>query len=123
MTDHPVDFVVVPSQGGELGVLPGHAPFVVQLSMGILRYKDEHKKENFAVLNGFASIHNDKVQVLAESAELAKEVDEERARQEYQKAKDSLAMRGKDMDLDSAQSALKRAVVRMKLAELKRKYK
>ncbi len=123
LTDKPVDFVSIPAFGGEMGVLPGHASFVVQLKEGVLKYKDEHKKEVFAVLNGFAEIHKDKVLILAEAAELAKEVDEERARQSYQKAKETLAMRGKDLDLDAAQAALRRAVIRLKIAEFRKRYK
>ncbi|MEI7481748.1 MAG: F0F1 ATP synthase subunit epsilon [Elusimicrobiota bacterium] len=123
LTDKPVDFVAIPAFGGEMGVLPGHASFVVQLREGVLKYKDEHKREMFAVLNGFAEVHADKVLILAEAAEFAREVDEERARQAYQKAKDSLAMRGKDLDLDAAQAALRRAILRVKIAEFRKKYK
>ena len=122
LTDKEADFVSFPAFDGEMGVLPGHADFVVQLKEGVLKYKDGHKKEIFAVLSGFAEVHKNKVLILAEEAELAKEIDEERARQAYQKAKDALAMRGKDMDLDSAQAALRRAIVRMKIAELKKRY-
>lgn len=106
-----------------MGVLPGHASFVVQLKEGVLQYAEGARKEVFAVLNGFAEIHLDTVLILAEAAELAKEVNEERARQDYQKARETLAMRGADMDLDSAQAALRRAAVRMKIAEIRRKHK
>ena len=123
LTDKPVDFVAIPAFGGEMGVLPGHASFVVQLREGVLRYKDEHKREMFSVLNGFAEVHVNKVLILAEAAEFAREVDEERARQDYQKAKENLAMRGKDLDLDAAQAALRRAVLRIKIAEFRKKYK
>ncbi|OGS08461.1 MAG: ATP synthase F1 subunit epsilon [Elusimicrobia bacterium RIFOXYA12_FULL_51_18] len=123
ITDKEVDFVSIPAFEGEMGILPGHISFVVQLKEGVLRYKDGHKKEIFAVLSGFAEVCGDKVLILAEEAELAKEIDEERARQAYQKAKDALAMRGKDMDLDAAQAALRRAVVRLKIAEFKKRYK
>lgn len=119
----PVDFVTIPAVGGEMGVLPGHAPFVVQLTEGVLKYREDHKRDAFAVFSGFAEIHENKVLVLAEAAELAKEADEERARQAYQQAKEVLAMRGKDLDLDAAQAALRRAVVRMKIAEYKKKHK
>ena len=122
LTDKEADFVSFPAFDGEMGVLPGHASFVVQLKEGVLKYRDGHKKEIFAVLSGFAEVHKNKVLILAEEAELAKEIDEERARQAYQKAKDALAMRGKDMDLDSAQAALRRAIVRMKIAELTKRY-
>jgi len=123
LTDKPVDFVVIPAAGGEMGVLPGHASFVVELKEGVMRYTEGHHKEIFAVLNGFAEIHKDKVLVLAEAAELAKEVNEERARQAYQKAKQTLAMRGADMDLDEATAALRRAAIRMKVAEYRKKHK
>jgi F-type H+-transporting ATPase subunit epsilon len=123
LTGVPVDFVVIPAVGGEMGVLPGHASFVVELKEGVMRYTEGHHKEIFAVLNGFAEIHKDKVLVLAEAAELAKEVNEERARQAYQKAKQTLAMRGADMDLDEATAALRRAAIRMKVAEFRKKHK
>lgn len=123
LTDKPVDFVAIPAFGGEMGVLPGHAPFVVQLREGVLKYRDEHKREIFAVLNGFAEVNKNKVLILAEAAELSKEVDEERARQAYQKARETLVMRGKDMDLDSAQAALRRAVIRLKIVEFRKRHK
>ncbi|HBB67700.1 MAG: ATP synthase F1 subunit epsilon [Elusimicrobia bacterium GWA2_56_46] len=123
LTDKEVDFVTLPAFGGEMGILPGHISLVTQLKEGILTYKDGHKKELFAVLSGFAEVNRNSVLVLAEEAELAKEINEESARQAYQKAKDALAMRGKDLDLDAAQAALRRAVVRLKISELKKKYK
>jgi F-type H+-transporting ATPase subunit epsilon len=75
-----VDAVTLPSFDGEMGILPGHASYVVQLKEGILRYHDGPHREIFAVLSGFAEIHLNKVMILAEAAELATEVDEERAR-------------------------------------------
>ena len=123
LSDKPVESVTIPAFGGEMGVLPGHASFVVQLMEGILHYREGQHKEIFAVLNGFAEIHKDKVLILAESAELAKEVDEERARQAHQKAKELLAIRDADLDLEEASAALRRAAVRLKVAEFKRKHK
>jgi len=123
VADKAVDFVTVPALGGEMGVLPGHAPFVAQLKEGMMHYTDGRHKEVFAVLSGFVEIFSDRVLVLAEGAELAKEVDEERARQALQKAKDKLAVRGADLDLDEANAALRRAAVRLKVAEYKRKHK
>lgn len=122
LTDHPVDFVSIPAFGGEMGVLPGHESFVAQMKEGMLKYKEGNKREVFSVLSGFVEINKDRVLVLAEAAELAKEVDEERARQAYQKAKETLVTRGGDMDLDEASAALRRAVVRLKVAEFRRKH-
>ncbi|MGD9643192.1 MAG: ATP synthase F1 subunit epsilon [Elusimicrobiales bacterium] len=115
-----VDSVTLPSFGGEMGILPGHASYVVQLKEGILRYHDGPHREIFAVLSGFAEIHLNKVMILAEAAELATEVDEERAKQAYRKAKESVNARGADLDLDEANAALRRAAARLKAAELKK---
>jgi F-type H+-transporting ATPase subunit epsilon len=123
LSDKEADFVAIPAFDGEMGILPGHIPFVAQLKEGILHYREGHKKEIFAVLSGFAEIHGDRVLILAEGAELSKEINEERARQAYQKAKEALAMRGKDMDLDAAQASLRRAMVRLKIAELRKRSK
>ena len=122
LADKPVDFVTIPALEGEMGVLPGHSAFVVQMKEGLLHYKEGIHKEVFSVLSGFAEIYKDRVLVLAEAAELAKEVNEERARQAYQKAKETLAIRGADLDLDEAQASLRRAAIRLKAAEFKRKH-
>ena len=118
LSDKPVDFVTIPAAGST-----PISPQVAQLREGMMHYRDGHHKEVFAVLNGFAEIYRDKVLVLAEAAELAKEVSEERARQALQKAKDTLAMRGADLDLDEANAALRRAAVRLKVAEFRKKHK
>ena len=123
LSDKEVDSVTIPAFEGEMGILPGHASYVAQLKEGVLHYMDGHKKEVFAVLNGFAEIHKGKVLILAEEAALAKEISEESARQAYQKAREVLAMRGKDMDLDAAQASLRRAIVLMKIAGIKKRYK
>ena len=124
LADEAVDFVSIPAFDGEMGILPGHISFVAQLKEGFLRYREGHqKREIFAVLSGFAEIHKNKALILAEAAELSKEVDEERARQAYQKAKEALAMRGKDLDMDAAQASLRRAAVRLKLAEFRKKHR
>ncbi len=123
MADRPVDSVTVPAARGEMGVLPGHASYVVQLREGVLHYREGPRKEFFSVHGGFAEVHKDKVLVLAEAAELAKEVNEERARQSYQKAKENLAVRGAALDLEEATAALRRAAVRLKIAEIRRRHK
>ncbi len=117
----PVDFVALPAFEGEMGILPGHAPFMVQLKDGLLRYRTNAEESVFAILGGFAQIENDRVTILAEGADLAKEIDEEKERQAYQRARDALAMKGADIDLDAAQAALRKAALRMKIAELRRK--
>lgn len=115
------DFIIIPAFEGEMGILPGHAPYIVQLKEGILKYRSGGKEDFIAVFWGFAEIKDDEVTVLTEVGELVREINEERARQEYQRAKNAVSMKGADLDLDSAQASLRKAVVRIKVAELRRK--
>ena len=84
-----------------------------------MHYRAGEEKGAFAVLGGFAEIYRNKVSVFAEGAELADEIDEETERQAIQKAKQILASRGGDMDLDAAQAQLRKSLLRMKLVQRK----
>ena len=123
LTDKEVDFVVIPAFEGELGVLPGHIQLVAQLKEGLLHYRSGKEHGEFSVLGGFAEINKNNILVLAEAAELAEEIDEERARQAYRKAEKAIALKGDQLDIDEAQASLRRAAVRLKLAEHRRRHK
>ena len=113
--DKQVDFVALPAYNGEMGVLPGHIQYVAKLNYGVLRYIDNGVEEDFAVLGGFAEIAKDTVSVFAEDAALAKEIDEEGARQKVAQAKASLSSKDPDIDMDLAEIELKRSLLMLKV--------
>jgi F-type H+-transporting ATPase subunit epsilon len=114
------DSVVLPAWEGEMGVLPGHAPFLVQLKPGEVRFKADGDVKSFAVSGGFAEICGDKVSLFAETAEMAESIDAERARQAFERAKAELQNRNLDsMTLAQAEAAMRRAEVRLKVAQLR----
>ena len=110
-----VDMVVLPALLGEMGILPGHVKTIVQLGMGSLRYKKDGKEEEFAALGGFVEVINDVVNVFAENAALADEIDEEAEKQKIKKAKESLSGKDADIDFELAEMELKQAIARMKV--------
>ena len=115
------DFVVLPAWDGEMGVLPGHAPFLVQLKPGEVRFQAGGETKLFAVSGGFAEVCGDKVALFAETAEMAESIDAERARQALERAKKEL--QGKQLDfmtLAQAEAAMRRAQARLKVAQLRR---
>jgi F-type H+-transporting ATPase subunit epsilon len=115
-----VDFVVLPAANGEMGVLPGHAPFLVGLAPGEIRIHQQGLIEVFAVAGGYADVRRDGVSVFAEAAELPDEIDAERARQAFEKAKAELMRRDLDpLTLAQAEAAAKRAAVRLRVAEIR----
>ncbi len=115
IADKQVDMVILPALLGEMGVLPGHVQTVVQLGMGALRYKIDGKEEEFAALGGFAEVLNDTVNVFAESAGLAEEIDEEKEKQRLKALKDSLSSQDADIDFELAELEIKQALARMKV--------
>ena len=113
--DKPVDMVILPALLGEMGILPGHVKTVVQLGMGSLRYKADGVEEEFAALGGFVEVLDDVVNVFAESASLAGEIDEEKERQRIKALKESLSNKDADIDFELAELEIKQAIARMKV--------
>ena len=112
--------VVAPGEYGEFGVLIGHTSFLTTLKTGMLRYKDSSGSERMVFVNGgFAEVMLNTVTVLAESAERRKDIDVERARAALKRAEERLAeaTRKDDIDFQRAQVALQRAIARIRIAE------
>ncbi len=114
-----VETVTLMGAQGELTILPGHARLVSSMETGVLRYETEgHKEKQTAVItSGFVEVKNDKVTVLAETMEMAREIDVERAKKAQTKAEERL--KDKELDPDSFrkyQLKLQRALIRQQLA-------
>lgn len=113
----PADFVVLPAFQGEMGVLPGHQPFLVQLVAGEVRVTEKDAVTRFAVSGGFAEVKDDTISLFAETAEMAVQIDAERARQALEKAKMEVAKPGLDPEqLAAMEAAIRRAQVRLRVA-------
>jgi F-type H+-transporting ATPase subunit epsilon len=78
--DEPADAVVATAYDGEFGVLPGHAPMIVQLGIGELRVRLGDRYEWFVIGEGFLHVLDDVVTVLTPFAEAAREIDVDEAR-------------------------------------------
>jgi len=111
------DIVVLPGVQGQFGVLVNHIPFLSALEIGEMYYRKGGQIEYLFIGGGFAEVTGEKVTVLADSAELGKEIDIERARRAKERAERRLAAgRTADIDWARAEAALRRALARMKVA-------
>ncbi|WMW65161.1 F0F1 ATP synthase subunit epsilon [Nitratidesulfovibrio liaohensis] len=110
-----VDYVGAPGYEGEFGILPNHIPFLSALNIGSLYYKAGGKTHWIFVSGGFAEVSDNKVTVLAESAERAEDIDLERARKAKERAEQRLAQAKEKLDSARAQAALQRALARMRV--------
>lgn len=111
------DIVVCPGIEGQFGVLVGHVPFLSALDIGEMYYKLGGKTEYLAVSGGFAEVTGTKVTIVAEAAEFGHEIDVERARRARERAEKRLAAaKTEAIDWARAEAALRRSMVRMKVA-------
>jgi len=113
-----VDSVVCPGVEGELGVLPHHAPLLTTLGYGELRIRKAGREESFAIAGGFLQVRPDKVVVMAETADMASQIDVQRALAAKAEAERALeAGFVEPADLSLARAQLQRALLRIRIAE------
>ena len=106
--------VLVRTTDGDIAFQPGHVPFVgVLLPERVRIFGDEGETQLIAVHSGFVEVAGDKVAILSDVAELAGDIDVDRATTAAERARAALAA---DPDDDEAAAALKRAEVRLAVA-------
>ena len=98
---------------GELGIYKRHVPTTVIISPGVLTITEPEGEKKAALHAGFAEILQENVTILAELIEWADEIDEERAVSAGERARQRIAERGDDIDIDRAEAALKRSIARI----------
>jgi F-type H+-transporting ATPase subunit epsilon len=114
-----VDEVSAPGALGYFGVLPGHTPFLTTLGVGELGYRSGNRWEYLSITWGYAEVLPNKVTVLTETAEMAAEIDIERAERAKRRAEERLrewSTSVADIDFERASGALERALIRLEVA-------
>jgi F-type H+-transporting ATPase subunit epsilon len=111
-----VQRVTVPSTRGYLGILPGHAPLLAELGIGEISYESAGHMEYLASSWGFVEVLPDRVVILAQTSEMAAEIDIKRAEQARQRAEKRLYSKDPNVDFARAQLALLRAINRLNAA-------
>ena len=81
-----VDSVNLPGIMGRMGILPNHSPVLTVLDFGEVIIRKDGKEEYFAIGGGIAEVNPDKVIILADSADHAEEIDEQKAEEARQAA-------------------------------------
>ncbi len=107
----------IPGVSGYLGILPGHAPLITELAVGVLTYKASGATHTLSVAWGFMEVLPDKVTILAEAAERPQEIDVERAQKAKDRAEQRLKSNDLQVDYTRAEDALQRADTRLNVAK------
>nr|YP_010020452.1 ATP synthase epsilon chain [Ulva gigantea]QOK35371.1 ATP synthase epsilon chain [Ulva gigantea] len=86
--DEEAEEIILPTNTGQMGVLPKHAPLITALDIGVMSIRQDNSWNSFALMNGFASIQNDKVTILVNSAESKQTIDKNKAEKEFLEAQE-----------------------------------
>lgn len=100
---------------GIIGIYPRHIPTTVVIAPGVLKLKEASEEKTAALHSGFAEVLGDSVTILAESVEWPDEIDARRA--EEAKVRAERRINDDSQDLNRAELALKRAMLRLQMAK------
>jgi F-type H+-transporting ATPase subunit epsilon len=114
--DMQADEVQIPSLNGYLGILPGHAPLITELAVGVISYRANGETRHLSVAWGFAEVLPDKVTILAETCERPGDIDAARAQKAKERAEQRLKSNDPQVNYTRAEDALQRAETRLKVA-------
>lgn len=109
------EFVALPGESGELGILPQHAPLITRIKPGSVRIKVPNQQEEVFVFvaGGILEVQPKAVIVLADSAIRGKDLDEAKANEARQRAEDALVNRAANIDFAQAQAELAAAMAQL----------
>lgn len=113
-----VEHVLLPGEDGKFGVLANHLPMMAALTLGILEFGPlKGKRRKIALGGGFMEMNNNRLTIMANTAELAEDIDVLRAKQAKERAEQRIAGQKADIDFARANLALRKALLRIQVAE------
>ena len=112
-----VDEVRAPGEKGGFGIRLNHEPFMAALEPGRLTYLEGGREHHYAIGGGFLQVADDKVMVLADTAEAQADIDVDRAQKAMADAADKLKkLTEADRSYAEEQARVKRAAARLGVA-------
>lgn len=102
---------------GEMGIYPQHIPLTAIIAPGVLKIHEGDTVKEAALMSGFVQILKDSVTILAESVEWPDEIDANRAKEAEIRARRRIND-DDGIDMDRAELALKRALIRQSLTKI-----
>ena len=119
--ENDVESLTVPGADGELTILPQHAALMTALKPGPVVMRRGGEEIDLALSGGFMEVRDDKIILLADTAERSDEIDAARAEEARKRAQEQIAERATDIDFARAFAALERAQARLRVSERRRR--
>lgn len=115
-------FVVLPGEAGELGILPGHMPLMTRIKPGAVRVQlQDGREELIFVAGGLLEVQPNLVTVLADTAIRGADLDHAKALEAKRMAEEAMVNRGSEIDYARAQVELAEAIAQLAAIDRLRK--
>ena len=117
------EFVALPGETGELGILPGHMPLMTRIKPGAVRVKAQNatEEELIFVAGGMLEVQPGLVTVLADTAIRGRDLDEAKALEAKRLAEEALKNQESKVDYARAQAELSEAIAQLAAIQKLRK--
>jgi len=110
--------VIMRCLDGDMGILPGHAPYLCVLDIGILRVLIRDRERRLAVFGGIAEVQPDGITILTDEAHWPADIDKDRAEEAREHLERVIQERTDDRELIRDQILLRRALVKVEVGSL-----
>lgn len=121
-----IDELMVPTETGQIGILPKHINLITTLSSGELIIKNAGKEKVFAITGGFLQVHNDTVSILADYAAHADDIDVDQAIEAQRKAEEILKKSSEEVserDFAIAEAELRKSILNINIGKKRKNRK
>ena len=116
------EFVVLPGEAGELGIMPGHTPLLTRIKPGVVRVKMQDGSEELVfVAGGMLEVQPNLVTVLADTAIRGKDLDEAKALESKKRAEEAMQNKTSQLEYAKAQAELAEAIAQLAAIQKLRK--
>lgn len=122
--EQEIDELIAPTTSGEIAILPNHVDLLTQIAPGELSIKVKGKEQHLAITGGFLHIVDGAITVLSDYAVKSEEIDAKKALEAQRRAEEILKKKAdglSDLEIATAQSALRRAIAELKVANKRRR--
>ena len=111
-----VDEVTLPTDKGDISILPHHTPLFSKLAEGIMTINKGGKKQVIALIGGFLEV-GDKVTVLSDHAIKAEDIQTAKALEAKKRAEEFIQNKQSTADLIMAEKELQKSLLELKVAD------
>lgn len=111
-----VDEIIVPTENGEIAILPNHINLLTQVNPGELIIKKGTSQQYLAITGGFLEVQGNKISILAEYAVKAQDIEVARSMEAKKRAEKVMSEKSTDNELRIAQAEMIKAILELKVA-------